>query len=228
MSKAFSREVLRGAGLTVAPGVALDAHGWRTDRGGILERIAAFGADGVVVKPDHGGSSVATSIVRAAADVPAAIERALETDDGVVVEARIAGVEATCGVLGLARSGLRALTPVEIVPKDGRFFDYEEKYSATGAAEHCPPVSLGEETCTRIQSAAVRAFRAAGCAGYARIDFMIPPCGSGDGVPVVLEINTLPGMTDRSLLPLAAKQAGMGFRDLCLEILGLALERGRA
>jgi D-alanine-D-alanine ligase len=112
------------------------------------------------------------------------------------------------------------------VPKAGRFFDYEEKYSASGADEHCPPITIGAATCARVQEIGLRAFRAAGCEGYARVDFMIPRArGTADGEPIVLEINTLPGMTARSLLPRAAAEAGIGYRELCLEILRLAVER---
>ena len=231
MSKSWTRDVLRAAGLSVAPGLVIDAHAWSTTRDSLLQRIAAFGAGGLAVKPDGGGSSVATTILRAGGDVQVAIDRAFGAGARVLVEARIEGVEATCGVLGGRQDLPRALTPVEIVPHDGRFFDYDEKYSAAGAAEHCPPLSIGEATCERIRDAAVRAFRATHCAGYARVDFMVPHPGSGPldtpavPAPVVLEINTLPGMTDRSLLPLAAAQSGLGYRDLCLEILRLALER---
>lgn len=234
MSKLWTRDVLRAAGLTVAPGLCVRAHDWRERRGAILAEVAALGTSGFAVKPDRGGSSVATFLVATAAEVEGAIERVLATGDRAIVEARIVGAETTCGVMGNELDALRALTPVEIVPKDGRFFDYEEKYSASGAAEHCPPITISRETCELVRADAVRAFTAAGCRGYARIDFMIPRTNTGpnrtsaEGHPVVLEINTLPGMTDRSLLPQAAAEAGMSFRDLCLEILRLALDRPRS
>jgi D-alanine-D-alanine ligase len=251
MSKSHTRDVLRASGIAVARGFVIDALQWRDEKDQILAQVSDLGADGVAIKPDRGGSSVATSIVRAVRDVPAAIERALATDERVVIEACIVGAEATCGVIG-GRGELRALTPVEIVPKAGRFFDYEEKYSSTGADEHCPPISIGSATCARIREIAVHAFRTSGCEGYARIDFMIPRApsrraSSPRGVqpaemhahmhtemhagmraeePIVLEINTLPGMTARSLLPRAAAEAGLSYRDLCLEIVALAMERG--
>ena len=134
--------------------------------------------------------------------------------------------ETTCGVIGNERGDLLALTPVEIVPKAGRFFDYEEKYSAGGADEFCPPRTLSPASTARLQELAARAHRVAGCDGYSRTDFFVPHDERGrECEPVALEINTLPGMTARSLLPKAAAVEGWSLRDLCLEILALALER---
>lgn len=226
MSKRWTRDVLAAAGITVAPGLVIQPLDWKNRRDDVLARAAALGTNGYAIKPDRGGSSVATFLVRDRGELADKIGRVLATGDLALVEARVVGAEATCAVLGNARGSLRALTPVEIVPKDGRFFDYEEKYSASGAAEHCPPRGITPATCARMQELAARAFVAAGCDGYARIDFMIPRDERGvEGEPVALEINTLPGMTDRSLLPLAAREAGLDFRDLCLEILALAVER---
>lgn len=227
MRKSWTRDVLARAGLNVSPGVRIHGHAWRTRRDALVAEMSAFAAHGLAVKPDRGGSSVTTFLVATAAGATPAIERVLATGDDAIVEARVVGAEATCAVLGNGPGELRVLTPVEIVPKDGRFFDYEEKYSAGGASEHCPPVSLDARTIAAIQADAARAYEAADCRGYARIDFMIPRAGpgAGEGRPVVLEINTLPGMTDRSLLPQAAREAGLSFRDLCLEILRLALAR---
>lgn len=234
MNKSWTRQVLREAGLSIAPAVEIHPVAWREERASILARCEAIAAHGVAIKPNRGGSSVATFLVDDAREIPAAIERVLATGDRVLVEARIVGSEATCGVLGNERSVLRALTPVEIVPNEGRFFDYEEKYSAAGAREFCPPRNIARETTERIRELAVRAHRAVGCDGYSRIDFMIPrdaanTRGTSNGAherePIVLEINTLPGMTDRSLLPQAAAAEGASFRDLCLEIAALALAR---
>jgi D-alanine-D-alanine ligase len=230
MDKHATRLVLRDAGVSVAAGRRIQAHAWRTRSAELLAEVSALSTRGYSVKPNRGGSSVATFLLDGPAELERSIEAVLATGDDALVEQRIHGGETTCGVLGNARGELVALPPVEIVPKDGRFFDYQEKYSAGGAAEHCPPKSFSPETCARIQARALQAFRAAGCDGYARIDFMIPRDDAGRaGEPVALEINTLPGMTARSLLPLAANAAGLSFRALCLEILALALEsRGDA
>lgn len=221
MDKQHTRAVLESAGLRVARGRLVHPAEWPRERACILAGLAELCTSGLVVKPNCGGSSVDTFVLEDARGLESAIARVLATGDLALVEERIRGVEATCAVLGNARGELVALTPVEIVPKPGRFFDYEEKYSAAGAQEFCPPRSLAAAQSQQLGELALRAHRAAGCDGYSRTDFFVPP----QGEPVVLEINTLPGLTDRSLLPLAAAAHGLNFPDLCLEILALALER---
>ncbi len=223
MHKQHTRAVLADAGLRVARGRLVQPLEWRAQRVRILAELAALSTSGFVVKPNRGGSSVDTFVLDDARALEARVARVLETGDLALVEERIRGSEATCAVLGNASGELRALTPVEIVPKAGRFFDYEEKYSAQGAQEFCPPRSLPAAVVAELGELALRAHRATGCDGYSRTDFFVP----AEGAPVVLEVNTLPGLTDRSLLPLAAAQQGLSFAELCLEILALALERGR-
>lgn len=226
MDKHATRLVLREAGVHVAAGRRVQAQEWRARRAELVSELAALSTRGYSVKPNRGGSSVATFLLDGPAELERSIDTVLATGDDALIEQRIHGGETTCGVLGNARGELVALPPVEIVPKAGRFFDYQEKYSAGGAAEHCPPVSFSPATVALVRERALQAFRAAGCDGYARIDFMIPRDEAGrEGEPVALEINTLPGMTARSLLPLAARTAGLSFRVLCLEILALALAR---
>jgi D-alanine-D-alanine ligase len=186
-------------------------------------RAALLSTTGWAVKPNAGGSSVATTMVERAEDLHLAIDEAIATGDAALVEARIRGTEATCAVLGNAGGELRALTPVEIVPRGGRYFDWQQKYSADGAEEHCPPRTIPPATCERLKALAERIHRAAGCDGYSRSDFIVPE--GPEGEPVFLEVNSLPGMTDRSLLPKAAQAEGMSYRALCLEILALAVER---
>lgn len=222
MDKHATRLVLDEIDLQVAPAKLLDRRSWESKRAQHLRDIRAISDDGWVVKPNSGGSSVATSVVLQHEALPAAIEKALATGDRALVERRILGTEATCAVLGNAGGDLDALMPVEILPHAGRFFDWEEKYSATGAEENCPPRTLAPAICARLRDLAVRAHAAAGCDGYSRTDFIVP---EGGGDPVVLEINTLPGLTSRSLVPKAAAEASLSFRDLCLLILALAVEK---
>jgi D-alanine-D-alanine ligase len=229
MNKHATRLVLQQAGLAVAPARLIHPIEWESDSELVSREVIKLSRQGWSVKPNCGGSSVSTYIVTDTHDLGPAIERVLATGDRALVERRIVGVEATCGVLGNERGRLHALTPVEIVPHAGRFFDYQEKYSAGGAEEFCPPRSLPPETSRRIQELSLIAHRAAGCDGYSRVDYIVP-CntpGSG-GEPVALEINTLPGMTSRSLMPKAAATEGLDLRDLLLEILGLALARAGA
>jgi len=222
MDKHATRLVLDEVDLAIAPAKLLDRAGWEARRADHLREIEAISDDGWVVKPNSGGSSVATSVVLAREQLPGAIERALATGDRALVERRILGTEATCAVLGNATGRSVALAPVEILPHSGRFFDWEQKYSPTGAEENCPPRTIPPAVGERLRALALRAHRAAGCDGYSRTDFIVPEDGRD---PVVLEINTLPGLTARSLVPKAAAEAGLSFRDLCLLILGLAVER---
>ncbi|MFN0245091.1 MAG: D-alanine--D-alanine ligase [Planctomycetota bacterium] len=242
INKHATRLVLAAAGVRVARGMQIDAKRWREERGAALAQLDELvegdrhGAGGWSVKPNCGGSSISTFLVSKRDELAVAIDAVLATGDRALVEAWVRGTEVTCGVLGNGDGEQRALPPVEIVPKDDRFFDYEQKYSAQGADEFCPPRSLAPELVERVQALAVRAHRAAGCDGYSRTDFIVPDPGDGlpargaggtdrDREPVALEINTLPGMTQRSLLPKAAAVEGLSLRELCLEILGLALAR---
>jgi D-alanine-D-alanine ligase len=226
MNKHATRLVLQHAGLAVAPGRSIDALEWRAARGAILREVADLSHDGWSVKPNAGGSSVSTFLIANVDELGDAIDAVLATGDRALVERRIVGAEATCAVLGNHATSVRALTPVEIVPRAGKFFDYEEKYSAGGAEEFCPPRGISSATCTRIRELSCIAHRAAACDGYSRIDYIVPRAADGaEGEPVVLEINTLPGMTTRSLMPKAAANEGSSLRDLLLEILALAVAR---
>ena len=222
LDKVNARLVADAHGLRTARGLVVTQAAWGDLQGAVLEELGRWG-DAWVTKPRRGGSSVATRVVTDPAELAAAIEEALATGDDALVEECVTGVEATVGVLGNPETGLRTFTPVEIRPKEGRFFDYEEKYAADGAVELCPPESLDEALCSTLRERALRAYRALGCAGYGRVDFIVPP----DGEPVFLELNTLPGFTPTSLMPRGPALEGMDFPALCLEILRLGLESVR-
>lgn len=168
----------------------------------------------LVVKPVRQGSSVGLQFVERAADWPAALAAALKFDSEVVVEEKIGGRETTVGILGG-----QVLPVVEVRPKAGGY-DYNNKYTA-GATEYFCPADFDAATTERIQAAALGAFKAVGGRDYARVDVMV----RADGSPVVLEVNTLPGMTETSLLPKAAAAAGMNYAELCQRMVDLALQR---
>ena len=171
----------------------------------------------LVVKPSRQGSSVGLEFVERVADWPAALASALKFDSEVLVEEKIIGRETTVGIL----DG-KALPIVEVRPHNG-VYDAHSKYTP-GATEYFCPADFGDATTQRIQSAALGAFRAIGGRDYARVDVMV----RADGSPVVLEVNTLPGMTETSLLPKAAAAAGMNFAELCQRMVDLALKRNAA
>ena len=168
----------------------------------------------LVVKPVRQGSSVGLQFVERAEDWPKALAVAFKFDSEVLVEEKVTGRETTVGILDDL-----ALPVVEVRPKIGHL-DYVNKYTA-GATEYFCPADFDAATTGRIQAAAMGAFRAVGGRDYARVDVMVRP----DGSPVVLEVNTLPGMTETSLLPKAAAAAGLNYAELCQRMIDLALRR---
>ena len=138
------------------------------------------------------------------------------SDLDVIIEKFIAGPEFTVAVLG--NDDARALPVIQIVPKSG-FYDFEAKY-APGGSKHLCPAPISDELTAKLQELAVAAHRAIGCRGVSRTDFIVDE----DGQPWILETNTIPGMTKTSLLPDAARVAGMSFPQMCAELVRLALE----
>jgi D-alanine-D-alanine ligase len=170
----------------------------------------------VIVKPSKQGSTVGLTLVREPAELDAAIVEAFRYDDEVMVEQFVAGRELTVGILGN-----EALPIGEIIPKH-ELYDYECKYTKGMAVEEFP-ARLDAELAARVQEQAQWAFRALKLRGYARIDFRLDDSGSC----FCLEANTLPGMTELSLIPQAAAAAGISFPDLCERIVRLATTEGR-
>jgi len=168
----------------------------------------------LVVKPVRQGSSVGLQFVERPDDWPAALTGALKFDTEILAEEKITGRETTVGILGGA-----ALPIVEVRPKTGAY-DYRNKYTA-GCTDYFCPADFDAATAQRIQAAALGAFRAVGGRDYARVDVMV----RADGSPVVLEVNTLPGMTETSLLPKAAAAAGLDYAGLCQRMVDLAMKR---
>jgi D-alanine-D-alanine ligase len=204
-----TRLSVSAAGVPVAPGRCFSA-----DRKPTAAALAAELGEQVVLKPNRQGSSVGLQIV----NTRAGLEIALGGLRGGewVAERRILGRELTVGLL----RG-RAMGIVEIAPKSG-VFDYTSKYTK-GLTEYLAPAKLSEETSARVRSAAETAFAACGCRDYARIDFML----SQEEELYLLEINTLPGMKETSLLPMSARCVGLDFIALCRELAAPAVERFR-
>jgi D-alanine-D-alanine ligase len=171
----------------------------------------------VVLKPVRQGSSVGLQFVERVGDWSAALAESLRYDSEILMEEKILGRETTVGILGG-----EALPIVEIRPKQGGY-DYTNKYTS-GATEYFCPAPFDEPASRRIQAAALGAFHAVGGGDYARVDVMVRQTGE----PEVLEVNTLPGMTETSLLPKAAAAAGIGFAELCRRMIELALDRQAA
>jgi len=168
----------------------------------------------VVIKPVRQGSSVGLRFVNRQEEWGAALAAALQHDSQALVEPRIAGAECTVGILGD-----QVLPVVEVRPHSGSY-DYRSKYTK-GATDYLCPAPFNAGTTERVQAAALGAFRAIGGRDYARVDVMVTTAGD----PVVLEVNTLPGMTETSLLPKAAAAVGFSYEELCQRIVELAMAR---
>ncbi len=170
----------------------------------------------VVIKPCRQGSSYGTRLVKDPEEVAEALKNTFRYDDTALIEECIQGTEITVAVLG-NESDCFALPPVEIIPKN-EFFDFEDKYSLDGAEEICP-ARLSEADTDEAKSLALECHRLLGCRGMSRTDMFV----TDDGC-IVLETNTIPGMTPTSLLPKAAAAAGISFSELLDKLIGYAVE----
>ena len=168
------------------------------------------------VKPYNQGSSVGASIVRNERELAKAIKLARKYSDKVLVEEYLVGKEVTCAVLG--NEDPRVLPVIEIVPLKGEFFDYESKYTESGA-EEIVPARISKTLTKKVQDMAAKVYQAIGCRGFGRVDFIL----KDNKHPVVLEINTIPGLTPMSLLPKAARKAGYSYPALLETIIKYAL-----
>jgi D-alanine-D-alanine ligase len=195
------------AGVETPPGIPLEEIEAALDEYGQL-----------VAKPSHDGSSYGVIFVNAKQDL-VAVRNAAKSEH-YLIEPRIAGVEATCGVLEQPNGETLALPPVEIVPGEGNF-DYTAKYLLKSTQEICPG-RFSPDITAALQKQALLAHRALSCSGYSRSDFIV-----SDGGPVYLETNTLPGLTKASLYPKALKAQGIGFAEFLKDQILLAERRIR-
>ncbi|UCG34821.1 MAG: D-alanine--D-alanine ligase [Candidatus Omnitrophota bacterium] len=166
----------------------------------------------VVVKPHFAGSSIGISIVKQKEDLAQALDKAFTLQDAVILEDYIAGRELTVGVLEE-----RPLAVVEIIPRQG-YYDFNAKYSDS-ATQFIAPAQLPCETYCKVQELGLAAHKALGCRHFARVDIRL----RADNIPYVLEVNSIPGLTSHSLLPLSAKASGIDFGELIAKMTTLAL-----
>lgn len=171
----------------------------------------------LVVKAATQGSSIGTYIVRQKGMIEKAIHDALIFDSEVLVEKFIDGIEITASVIGNEEAVVLPLIEVTSV---NEFFDYEAKYTP-GMCSHIIPARIDDRTRREIEAIAKKTYVAMGCRGFSRIDFIVDQAGN----PYVLEVNTIPGMTEMSLVPDAARAMGMSFKQLAIRIIELALDK---
>ncbi len=213
--KVLAKHALRDAGVPTPDWHAFSSFAFRSlganDALGALSDRLAFP---LVVKPARQGSALGIRIARSTAEVPGALLAAFSYDPKVVLERYVAGRELAVSVL----DGV-ALPVVEAIPRDGDLYDFEARYEIGRTDFVCPA-----DVPAAVTDAALAAYAALGCRGYARVDLMLD---ARDGVPFVLEVNTVPGLTETSLLPQAADAAGLDFDALVARIVELA-PAGRA
>ena len=177
----------------------------------------------IVVKPAGQGSALGIKFARTAADVPGAIVSAFSYDTKVLLERHVAGRDLAVSVLE-GPDGPEALPVVEAVPREEDFYDFEARYEI-GRTDFICPAALTEDAAERAAELALETYRVLGCYGFARVDLMLD---DATGELTVLEANVIPGLTDTSLLPLAAEAAGIGFEALIARVLELAVARAPA
>ncbi|MFH1692618.1 MAG: D-alanine--D-alanine ligase [Candidatus Omnitrophota bacterium] len=204
MDKLASRVIFEGANLSVPKYIKLD----RKDKVPAVDGLQYP----LVVKPSGQGSSIGISFVDSAAGVQKAVGEAFGFDDIVLIEEFIRGREITVAIL----DG-QPLPVVEIIPKSG-FFDYRSKYEQ-GLTNYVSPAFLSKGLTEQIQTCALDAYHALGCRHFARVDMIV----RSGYAPFILEVNTIPGLTQTSLFPKAAQAAGIGFDQLCVKLIHLAL-----
>ena len=206
MDKITTKKIWLQEGVPTPRYVRIDAD---TD----LDAVVAGLGLPLIVKPPLEGSSIGITKVTQADQLKEAVALVTSMDESVLAEEFVTGREFTVAVLGHGAAA-RALPIVEIVAPEGKY-DYQNKYFTDDTQYHCP-APLPEELTHEIQRHAVNAYRALGCEGWGRVDVLVR---ESDMRPFLLEVNTSPGMTTHSLVPMAARAVGIGYEDLCVEIL---------
>ncbi len=212
MDKVQSKHRMREAGIPTPDWVAFGTEAFREF--GAADAIAEIESNlglPLVVKPASQGSSLGVRFAGSAAEVPQALLAALSYDDRVLLERHVSGRELAVSIVAGG-----PLPIVEVIPEHADRFNYEARYEI-GRTKYSCPAELSAEQVTAVGDVADRTWKALGCAGFARVDMML----GGDG-PQVLEVNSIPGLTDTSLLPMAAEAAGMGFEGFVERALELA------
>lgn len=217
IDKWMTRRLLACVDVPIAPGLL-----FQRGKCNLEEAARAIGESigyPCVVKPSREGSTFGLTLARNPEEARRGLLDAFEYDGDVIAEAYIRGMEVTVAVVGEGEEA-RVLGMIEIVPR-GEVYDYDSKYSEGGSI-HIIPARLSAGQQAEIETLALRAYRTLGCRDYGRVDFMI-----GKNGPVLLEVNTLPGMTRTSLVPDAARAAGQSFGEFLRDLVQRAYERNR-
>lgn len=217
MDKFQFRKIMTEAQIRMPAGINLRSESgkWKTESGDVFNFHYPLSTIHYpfpwVVKPSIEGSSIGVSIVDSEQELSKAVENAALYSPSVMIEEYIKGTEITVGILQE-----QSLPPVEIIPKN-RFYDYESKYG--GGTEYLIPARISDSQNSEAGKIGLAVHQWIGCRNFSRVDMIL----GKDGELYILEVNTIPGLTDKSLLPKAAAAAGISFRELCVKILESAL-----
>lgn len=210
MDKILFRKIMKAENLPIPEYTVVD-------EGEKKINLSDLGNPPYFVKPYDQGSSVGASIVKRSRDLKKALNLAFKFSDKALIDEYVKGMEVTCAVLG--NEDAKALPVIEIVPKKGEFFDYESKYTESGSSE-IVPARIPKRLTKAVQKLSIKVHKAIGVKGFSRVDFILKE----NKYPVILEINTIPGLTSMSLLPKAAKAAGISYSGLLDKIIGYSLQ----
>ena len=217
MDKVVFKDLMRGHGLPVVPYRAYRKVDWQTDAARVAREVSEGFGGRCMVKPARLGSSIGMTLVHGPDEIAGAFDEALRHDTKVLVEAYVEGArELECGVLG--NDEPIVFEPGEVASQH-EFYDYEAKY-VEGLADVAPRAEVDPTLAGELRALALAAYRAVDCAGFARVDFLVPP-----GAVFISEMNTIPGFTSTSMFPKQAELAGIPLAELIDRIIRLALER---
>lgn len=216
MDKSLTKLLLQKHGLPTPPFVAFGEAAFKSlGASDALDQIEELLGFPVVVKPARQGSALGVNFAADRSEVPSAILSAFSYDDKLLIEQFVKGREIAVSVL----DG-EALPAVEAIPRGGDFYDFESRYEI-GKTEYVCPAEVDDDVAGRLAELAVETFKLLSCHGFARVDFMVPESGE----PQVLEVNSIPGLTQTSLMPMAAEAAGISFGELAERLLATAESR---
>jgi D-alanine-D-alanine ligase len=215
MNKILTKKFLSYEGMPTSDFVILDKEIFNNGSKNTEWLLSTIGLP-MVVKASTQGSSIGVFIVRKEEDILGALKKAFEFDSEILVEKFIDGIELTAAVVG---NNEPHVLPIIEITSENEFYDYESKYTK-GMCAHIIPARINDNIRQRVMQIASQVYKSIGCRGYARIDFIVDK----EDRPYVLEINTIPGMTEMSLVPDAARADGISFVELVDRILKLAIE----
>ena len=219
MDKSLAKSVFRNVELPVAPDLVFDADTTPAEADALIRRKLG---DRVVIKPLRQGSAIGVTLIANGGDLQAGLTSALALGDGILIEPYVLGREITVGVLDLHGSEIQALPVIEIRTAPEEWYDYTNRYTQ-GRSEHIIPAPLGEALNDKLQAITITAHRALGLRDLSRADFIV----TDSEEIVLLEVNTMPGMTPTSLFPDGARAMGIEFHELMDKLVTSAIARKR-